>query len=63
MTFHYGPATWFVTLSLGEWLWEGLGVYLRKLNPTIKNLSISALVVADPVSTSRLIDNKLKAVL
>ena len=25
MVFHYEPATWFVILSLGEWLWDGLG--------------------------------------
>ena len=58
MTFHYGPATWFITLSLGEWLWEDLGAYL--LNPEMSDSTISELVVADPVSTSRFIDNKFK---
>ena len=60
--FHYGPATWFITLSPGEWLWEDLGTYLRELNPGMNDLTISALVVADPVSMSRFIDNKFKAV-
>ena len=63
MTFHFGPATWFMTLSPGEWLWEDLGAYLRELNPGMNDLAISALVVADPISTSRFIDNKFKAVL
>ena len=63
MVFHYGPATWFLTLSPGEWLWEDFGAYLRELNPAMHDLSISALVVADPISASRFIDNKFKAVL
>ena len=63
MTFHYGPATWFITLSPGEWLWEDLGTYLRELNPEMSELTINALVVADLASTSRFIDNKFKAVL
>ena len=63
MVFHYGPATWFLTLSPGEWLWEDLGAYLHKLNPAMHDSSISALVVADPISASRFIDNKFKAVL
>ena len=59
MVFHYGPATWLP----GEWLWEDLGAYLCELNPEMSDSTISALVVADPVSTSRFIDNKFKAVL
>ena len=46
-----------------EWLWEDLGTYLCKLNPTMRDFSIIALVAADPVSTSRFIDNKFKAML
>ena len=63
MVLHYGPATWFFTLSPGEWLWEVLGAYLRDLNPTMLDLTISALVAADPVLASRFIDNKFRAVL
>ena len=63
MVFHYGSATWFVTLSPREWLWEDLGAYLCDLNPTILDSTISALVAADPVSGSRFIDNKFRAVL
>ena len=61
MSFHYGPATWYLTLSPSEWSWHDMGDYLRKLNPDLSSLSISALVAADPISTSRFIDNKLKA--
>ena len=32
MTLHYGPATWFLTLSPAEWAWDDLGDYLRKSN-------------------------------
>ena len=63
MPFYYGPATWYLTLSPSEWTWEDLGEYLRKINPDLTGLSVSALVAADPVSTSRFIDNKLKAFL
>ena len=63
MVFHYGPATWFVTLSPAEWLWQDLGTYLRDLNPAMLDSTISALVAADPVSASRFIDNKFRAVL
>ena len=61
MTLYYGPATWFLTLSPSEWAWDDLGEYLRKVNPNMKDLSISALVAADPISASRFIENKRKA--
>ena len=61
MTLYYGPATWFLTLSPSEWAWNDLGEYLRKVNPSMKDLPISALVAADPVSASRFIENKRKA--
>ena len=64
MTQHYGPATWFLTISPAEWMWDDLGEYLRVVNgPEIANKSISELVALDPVSTSRFIDNKFKAML
>ena len=63
MSFYYGPATWYLTLSPSEWTWEDLGQYLRKVNPDLADKSISELVAADPVSTSRYIDNTLKAFL
>ena len=63
MSFYYGPATWYLTLSPSEWAWEDLGKYLRKINPDLEDKSISELVAADPVVTSRFIDNKLKAIL
>ncbi|XP_029161563.1 uncharacterized protein LOC114933247 [Nylanderia fulva] len=64
MTQHYGPATWFLTLSPSEWLWEDLGEYIREVNEWHDaSLSVSALVVRDPVSTSRFLDNKFRAML
>ena len=63
MSFHYGPATWYLTLSPSEWTWEDLGQYLHKVNPDLVDKSISELVAADPISTSRFINNKLKAIL
>ena len=44
MSFHYGPATLHLTLSPSEWSWHEMGDYLRKLNPDLNSLSISALV-------------------
>ena len=41
MSFYYGPATWYLTLSLSEWAWEDLGKYLRKINPDLVDKSIS----------------------
>jgi len=29
---HYGPTTWFLTLSPSEWLWDDLGQYIREVN-------------------------------
>ena len=52
MTLYYGPATWFLTLSPSEWAWNDLGEYLCKVNPNMKDLPISALVAADPISAS-----------
>ena len=61
MTLYYGPATWFLTLSPSEWTWDDLGEYLRQINPSMKDLTVSALVAADPVSVSRFMENKRKA--
>ena len=47
MTFYYGPATWFLTLSPSEWAWNDLDEYLHKVNPNMNDLSTSALVAAD----------------
>ncbi|XP_011858793.1 PREDICTED: uncharacterized protein LOC105556322 [Vollenhovia emeryi] len=64
MTQHYGPATWFITLSPTEWLWDDLGEYIREVNGWYNSsLSTSILVARDPVSTSRFLDNKLRAML
>ena len=61
---HYGPATWFLTLSPGEWLWDDLGAYICEVNNwKSSSLSVSELVAKDPVSTSRFLDNKFRAML
>ncbi|XP_070529626.1 uncharacterized protein [Cardiocondyla obscurior] len=36
MARHYGPATWFLTLSPSEWLWDDLGEYIREVNGCCK---------------------------
>ncbi|XP_036140876.1 uncharacterized protein LOC118644972 [Monomorium pharaonis] len=64
MTRHYGPATWFITLSPSEWLWDNLGDYIREVNGWQNSLlSTSELVAKDPVSTSRFLDNKFRAMI
>jgi len=65
MTQHYGPATWFLTLSPSEWLWDDLGEYIREVNGWSNDfsLSTSVLIARDPVSTSRFLDNKFQAML
>lgn len=64
MTQNYGPATWFLTMSPSEWMWEDLGEYIRQVNGVkMANKTISELVALDPVSTSRFIDNKFHAML
>ncbi|EZA57981.1 hypothetical protein X777_02028 [Ooceraea biroi] len=61
---NYGPATWFLTLSPCECLWTDLIEYLREINEPIANgKSANELIAFDPVSTSRFIDNKFKAML
>ncbi|XP_070517913.1 uncharacterized protein [Cardiocondyla obscurior] len=64
MARHYGPATWFLTLSPSEWLWDDLGEYIREVNGwQDSSLSTSVLVAKDPVSTSRFLDNKFRAII
>ncbi|XP_026830504.1 uncharacterized protein LOC113563289 [Ooceraea biroi] len=64
MTQHYGPATWFLTLSPSEWLWDDLDEYIHEVNGwQNSSLSTSVLVAKDPVSTSRFLDNKFRAML
>lgn len=61
---HYGPATWFLTVSPAEWLWEDLIQYIKDINaPDFDKLSPNAVIAADPVSVSRFIENKFKAFL
>ena len=61
---HYGPATWFLTLSPSEWMWDDLGQYIREVNGWCNDSSsTSALVARDPVSASRFLDNKFRAMI
>ena len=64
MIHHYGPATWFLTLSPSEWLWTELIEYLREVNgPSVAKMSPNELIASDPVSTARFIDNAFHAML
>ncbi|CAK1584070.1 unnamed protein product [Parnassius mnemosyne] len=64
MTQNYDPATWFLTMSPSEWMWEDFGEYIRQVNGVkMANKIISELVALDPVSTSHIIDNKFHAML
>jgi len=52
-------------LSPSEWLWNELGEYIREVNgwSNDSSLSISVLIARDPISTSRFLDNKFRAML
>ena len=63
MIHHYGPATWFLTLSPSEWLWSHMIEYLREINPEMSTKSANELIASDPVSVSRYIENKFHAML
>ncbi|KAI5733727.1 hypothetical protein M8J76_015236 [Diaphorina citri] len=64
MTKNYGPATWFLTISPSEWDWDDLGKYIREVNGAdMAHMTTSQLVALDPVSASRFIDVKFKAML
>ncbi|KAI5722606.1 hypothetical protein M8J76_010895 [Diaphorina citri] len=64
MTRHYGPATWFLTISPSEWMWSDLGHYIKSINgPDMANKSTSELVALDPVAASRFMDNHFKAMM
>lgn len=64
MTRHYGPATWFLTISPSEWMWTDLADYIKEINgPDVKNKSTSELIAMDPVASSRFIDIKFKSML
>ena len=63
MTMYYRPATWFLTLSPSEWTWEEMGDYLCEINPSLKELPISAIVASDPVSVCRYMENAPRALL
>lgn len=64
MARYYGPATWFLTLSPAQWLWKDMITYIREVNaPNLDKLSANAIIAADPVSVSRFLDNKFRAML
>ncbi|XP_031785938.1 uncharacterized protein LOC116417348 [Nasonia vitripennis] len=63
MAREYGPATFFITFSPGEWMWSALAEYIKQVNGWNDSRSISQLIAADPVSTARYFQNKFKAVL
>ncbi|EZA54482.1 hypothetical protein X777_05758 [Ooceraea biroi] len=63
MISNYGPATWFLTFSPCEWLWSDLIEYLREVNQPFATKAANELIALDPVSTSRFINNKFRAML
>ena len=64
MVDHYGPATFFLTLSPAEWLWGDLIEYIRKVNsPILDKAPEAELIARDPVSVSRFMDNQFHAML
>lgn len=66
MTYHYGPATWFLTMSPSKWNWDDLALFITEVNSSVKDItkkSASELMAFDPVSASRFIDNKFRGML
>ena len=71
MLTNYGPATWFLTLSPNEWMWEDLKPFLSdiRVNPDLhekaneKSLTTSELSVLDPVMTAVFIENRFQKIL
>ncbi|KAL7290831.1 hypothetical protein TKK_0015569 [Trichogramma kaykai] len=64
MMFEYGPVTWFITFSPGEWMWSGLREFIRTVNGWKHDKrSISELITIDPVSASIYIYHTFKAML
>ncbi|XP_043286869.1 uncharacterized protein [Venturia canescens] len=65
MTREYGPATWFLTISPSEWLWDDLFEHLREVNDIPADVKVNPmeLIVNDPISTSRFMNIKFKGML
>lgn len=65
MIFEYGPATWFVTFSLGEWSDSELIAFLREINSDIDTLkmTVNELLAFDPVAVARYLDDRFKCIL
>lgn len=60
----YGPVTFFITFSPGEWMWSDLAQYIRKVNKWENvNKSIPQLIAEDPVSEARFMRNKFEAMM
>ncbi|XP_054266849.1 uncharacterized protein LOC128989020 [Macrosteles quadrilineatus] len=66
MAQHYGPATWFLTISPSDWNWDDMALFIREVNrsvPGAEKKQTSELVAMDPISASRFIHIKFKAML
>lgn len=61
----YGPATWFVTFSPGEWNDPELIQYIRDINLDINTskMNVNEILALDPVSVARYLDNQFEAIL
>ena len=62
MTKEYGPTTWFITFSPGEWMWSDMAEFIKKANGwNDDKRSPSELAAADPVSAAIYMNLSLKA--
>jgi hypothetical protein len=61
----YGPATWFLTFSPGDWQDAELIQFLRDVNSDLDTSKLTAneLIALDPVSVARFMDDRFKAIL
>lgn len=64
MTSHYGPATFFLTLSPSEYHWEDLHeCYCKIYNVDKKSRTLNSFIATDPVIASIFIEMKFKSML
>jgi hypothetical protein len=58
---HFGPGTFFGTLSIAEYAWVNLKVFIQTMNKDVANiekLSLDELIELDPASVSLFFDRK-----
>lgn len=63
---HFGPATWFITLSSAEYNWQNLKEYLIKENNDLEDIedkTLNELIQLDPLSVSKFWEKKLRVMI